>query len=123
MATVRELTIRQRRRGLEFADRIAGLALEAPDDRTKQIIYSARNAIQKLYGFTREQKKAELVRLIDLGAANITDLIQESGFSKNDVYELTRELATEKRIREAVMMSIGGNGVGRPTVCYFSIEK
>jgi hypothetical protein len=121
MASSEILTLEERRRALEYAGRLATLALEAPDERTKKIVYTARNSIQKLYGCSREEKKSEILRLISLGAAQISDLIQESGFHRDDVYELTQELATEKMVREQRIRITGGNG--RPSVCFFPLDE
>jgi hypothetical protein len=115
------LTLSDRRRALEYAAKLAALALEAPDERTKKIVYAARNSIQKLYGCGRDEKKVEILRLITLGAAQINDLIQESGFHRDDIYDLTKELTAEKRIRETIMKLTGGNG--RPVVCYFPTDE
>jgi hypothetical protein len=115
------LSLDDRRRALEFAGRLATLALEAPDERTKKIVYTARNQIQKLYGLGREEKKIEILRLITLGAAQISDLILESGFHRDDVYEITAELVGEKAVREMRMRQTGGNG--RPSVCFFPLDE
>jgi hypothetical protein len=120
MPTVETLTLDDRRRALEFAGRLAALAVEAPDERTKKIVYTARNHIQKLYGLGPEEKKTEVLRLIGLGAAQINDLIAESGFHRDDIYAITAELVSEKVVRE--MRIRNGANPGRSSVHFFPAE-
>jgi len=118
------LTLSDRRRALEYAARLATLALEAPDERTKKIVYAARNSIQKLYGCGPQEKRAEVLRLINLGASQISDLILESGFHRDDIYEITKELVAAKLVRETIGPGIGAsrNG-GRRRICFYPINE
>lgn len=117
MPSVSELSHEDRRRGLSYAARVSTLAMEAPDDETKKIVYAACRAIEKRYGFSRDEKKNVILRLVFLGAASIAELIRESNFHRDDVYQLTSELVIEKKIREQVLNTTGGHG--RAAVRYF----
>jgi hypothetical protein len=115
-----ELTAKQRRRGLEFADRLAELAAEAPDYETKQAAYKATNEIRKKYGFSTELKKKMILFYIEQGASKIDDLIRETSFDRDDVYSITRELETAKLVRFDKIQLTGSRG--RPTILIFPIK-
>jgi DNA-binding MarR family transcriptional regulator len=114
MAEPRELSAKARRRGLDFAGRVSQLALEAPDLVTKQEVYKAARAIEKKYGFTLAEKKAYLMRLIEVGAASHNELIAESGFHRDDVHSLVNELEAAGLIRIEKLTNFG-----RPAVRIF----
>ena len=115
-----QLTAKQRRRRLEFADRVAALAPEAPDDSVRQMVYSTVNRIRQQFGFSDAEKKVEIERLIRLGAATIMDVVNESHFHKDDVLRLTKEMEAEGIIVFRRMLNLG---VGRPQIYIFAKDR
>jgi hypothetical protein len=113
-----ELTYKQRRRCLDYADRVASIALDAPDRGTKRELYAVVNSIRKRYGYTDEQKRQEVwLRILD-GASTIADIIAETNFHKDDVHAITKEFEIEKRV---VFRQIRSGERGRPMICIFPI--
>lgn len=111
-----QLNAKSRRRVLEFAERVALLAAEAPNEDTKKAVYTAVNKMRRQYGFSKEEKRAEIFRQIGIGAATVADIIRETKYHADDVHEITRELEVEGLVVFRRMQNIG---VGRPTVCIF----
>lgn len=111
-----ELTPKQRRRGLDFAERMALLAAEAPDAETKSVAYKAVNEIRRKYGFSNEVKKKMILAHIRNGASKIDDLIRETSFARDDIYEITRDLEQSSLVRFDKIQLTGG---GRPTILIF----
>lgn len=117
-----DLTPKQRRRGQTFADQVALLAVDAPDTESKKDVYRAVNAIRKRYGLTLDGKRREILRVINLGASKISDIVNETGLPSNKVYEVVRALiaAEPPVIRCEKIEATGGNG--RPTEQFFPID-
>jgi hypothetical protein len=120
MPSTSHLSLKDRRRRLEYAARVSALAMEAPDVETKKIVYTACRIIEKRFGFSRDEKKTLLLKLIEVGAASIAELINESRFHRDDVYTLVSELLAENKIREQWLNSTGGNG--RSSARYFPAD-
>lgn len=114
--TIDELPAKHRRRVLDFADRLSQLAAESPNDDTRQITYRAVNEVRSKYGFRRDEKKAEILRLVKLGASTPGDLINETRFHRDDVFAIIRELETEELV---VVKKMQLSGHGRPSLCVF----
>jgi hypothetical protein len=120
MPSTSHLSLKDRRRRLEYAARVSALAMDAPDVETKKIVYTACRIIEKRFGFSRDEKKILLLKLIEVGAASTEELVNESRFPSQDVYELVRELVDENKIREERLGVTYRNG--RPAVRYFPSE-
>jgi predicted Rossmann fold nucleotide-binding protein DprA/Smf involved in DNA uptake len=116
MAEPRELSAKERRAGLEFAGRLAKVALEAPDDVTKREVRKAIRAIESQYGYSQAEKRTRIMDLVVEGAASHAELIAESGFHRDDVYMIIAELQRDGLI--AVTQLQYGSG-GRPPVRIF----
>jgi hypothetical protein len=116
MADRAELTPKERRRGLQFAARLAEVALEAPDDVTKRETRKAIRAIESQYGYSQLEKRARILELVIDGAASHSELIAESGFHRDDVYAIITDL--EKAGCVQVTRLEYGSG-GRPPVRIF----
>lgn len=113
-----ELTPKQHRIGLAYADRLAELAAEAPDDGvSKRDVYRAVDAIRQRYGWTHEQKLAEILRVVRLGASQVADMVRETRFREQEVKELCQRLVEAGRLRKTVLSITGGNG--RPPMCFY----
>lgn len=103
------LPLKARRRVLEFAERVALLASEAPNDDAKKEVFAARMRLVKRYGFSQEEKRRLILHTIGLGAATHADLIRETGFDKDDVYRIVKELESEEAV-ECKLISLSGSG-------------
>lgn len=110
----------QRQRGLKFASVISELAAKAPDDEIKSKMYGVVDATRKKYGYTREQKKVEISRCLDLGARTRFDIVNETPFNKQDIQELLNELVTDEIVRVEYIQI---NHVGPKTPHYSPIES
>jgi predicted transcriptional regulator len=102
---------------LNFANTLATLAAAAPDDETKQIVYKAIHTIRRRNGWTTEEKRVEILRVISLGASTYADIRQETQFNKDEVEYLVKKLENEGLIVLKTMSLTGG--AGRPPVCIF----
>lgn len=116
-AAARQITLRLRRRMLEVAAELAEVAARSPDDAKKEI-YKTIQTLRKRYGFSNDVKRAEILRLITLGASAVGDLINETGFDRDDIYTITNELETEGLIVLRSIPPTGDRG-GRPTRLFF----
>jgi predicted transcriptional regulator len=121
MATTVNLSVKERRRRLDYAALVAKVASEAPDAETKRIVYTAVRIIEERFGFSREEKKKVLLRLITVGAASIAEIERESNFRRNDIHLLVAELVKEGSVTERWLNGRGDRG--RPAVRYFPVEN
>lgn len=78
---------------------MAELARSAPNDDAKEVQYAAVHKLRIKYGFSIDDKIAEVLECIRLGAVTINDIAAETGFRSKDVYELVAELERRKQIR------------------------
>lgn len=123
-----DLTSEDRRKGLDFANKLAMLAAEeAPDVRVEKIAQRAVNQIRQIYGYSPRLKMAELIRLVKVtnGGGGVThaELIQVTGWHKDEVYDLVKQLETEQPARiEVRAIRPAGRGPGRPSVLIVAIQ-
>jgi hypothetical protein len=80
MPTSETLSNKQRRTGLEFSNRVAALASEAPDVSTRRMLNKVVHSLRKRYGYSEEEKELEILKFIRDGAATVRELIDETGF-------------------------------------------
>lgn len=80
-----EVTANDRRRLLDFAEKIATLAAETPDEITKNELYRAANSVRRRFGWTDQEKLEEIYRAIELGAMTVTDLVRETAKTRAKV--------------------------------------
>jgi hypothetical protein len=116
-----KLTPKQHRIGLAYADRLAELAAGAPDDASKRDVYRAMHAIRQRYGWSDEDKKDEIVRVVHLGASHVGDIVRETRFNEQDVKRICGNLVESGRLRKSVQSITGGNG--RPPTCFFPADE
>lgn len=104
---------------LEIAAELAEFAARQnmPEDAKKEI-YKTVHVLRKRYGFTNEFKREEILRLIGIGASAVSDLINETGFDRNDIYTITRDLESEGIIVLRPIPPANG-GAGRPMMLFF----
>jgi hypothetical protein len=86
------ITKLQRQRGLKETKALADFAARITDVEFKSDIYRVVERARKRYGYTRDQKLAEILKYIDLGARVVNDLVNETAFTKQYVAELLRDL-------------------------------
>jgi predicted Rossmann fold nucleotide-binding protein DprA/Smf involved in DNA uptake len=106
-----------KRKALAFAEGLAKLARDAPDEETKGDVYRAVASIRSRCGFSKVDKADEVLYFIRLGASTIADLAEETGFRYRDIQEITKELELAGKIRQR---NIKAGEAGRPQVCYFA---
>lgn len=109
-----------RHRALNFAKSLSEFASKAPDDEIKSGVYSIVNATRKKYGYSRDDKKAEIAYCVGLGAATRDDLVRETPFRGQELHELLTEMVRDGRLRatEAAL-----NKVGPRVTLYFLIDR
>lgn len=110
-----EVTAKDRRRLLDFAEKIATLAAETPDELTKNELYRAANSVRRRFGWTDQEKLEEIYRAIELGAMTVTDLVRETAFPPAVVHWATRLLEDHKVIK-STKFSAGNKG--RPALMF-----
>lgn len=113
-AHIPTLSIKHRRRGLRFAERIAQLLPEAPDEDARRDVYGVVTRMRIRYGFTPEEKRQIVLSRIKIGASTIHDLIRDTGFSQPVLWAILQQLEAEKLIR-IQKMSASAAEVGRRT--------
>jgi predicted Rossmann fold nucleotide-binding protein DprA/Smf involved in DNA uptake len=107
----------QRLAGFRFAEKLDLLAAEAPDVLTEKAVHQVAQRIRNRYAYTPRLRKAEIFARIRRGAASIAELVDETGFHKDEVYELTKELEAEGQVRFDRAPAIGR---GRPPIRIFA---
>lgn len=119
MDAKQELTSKTRRAALEFADEIAKIAVEAPDDVTKSELYKVVNSMRRRYGYSDTEKLEEILKAIDLGATTIGDLVRETCFPAETIHWGTKLLEAHQMI-EFRRLSLTGKG--RPSLMIRIVE-
>ena len=115
----KQTSFKMRLRILKTAAELADIAARpgTPDD-VKTEIYKTVQALRKRYGFTDDVKREEMLRLMSLGASSIRDIINETGFDRDDVYKIIEDLETEGSIVRRFIPPASG-GAGRPMMLFF----
>lgn len=121
MADSPTISIKRRRRGLEFAENLARMAGDAPDDEARRDLYACVNRLRRRYGFSEAEKRQIVLHRVRVGAATIGDLVRETGFTQPDVSAIVRDLESGGLIR-CEKISLSASGVGRPTVLIIPTE-
>ncbi|HKX84576.1 MAG TPA: hypothetical protein VJL58_10190, partial [Pyrinomonadaceae bacterium] len=62
-------------------------------------VYRIVHFIRQQFGFSDQEKLAAVVRFIGLGAATIDELVDETNFRKQEIYELVGQLEATKRVK------------------------
>jgi hypothetical protein len=116
--------LEKRRLGLEFANRLDELAADAaPDAKTEHDVHELARLIRKRFTYSKELRKREILthlkRHDDHGGMSIAELIEKSGYQKDMVYELVRDLEADGKVELRKFDPPGSKG-GRPAVRYFA---
>lgn len=116
--------LEKRRLGLDFANRLKMLAADAPDVFTEKAVLDMARLIDKRFTYSKELRKKEILTHLKKSSANggmsIGELIEETGYNKNRVYEAMDELESEGRAELRRVQPAGDRG-GRPSARYFAV--
>lgn len=118
-----ELTPKQRRRGLDFANKLSMLAADSPDVFTELAVHNLAKTIRKRFAFSKDLRKREILthlrRCSDNGGMSAAELVDATGYYKNRVYEALDELASEGKAELRMVPPAGDKG-GRPSARFFA---
>lgn len=109
-----ELTTKQKRRGLDFANKVAAIAPAAPDDTSKKAILAAANHLREHYGFKDTDKRDVIKRSLHLGCRTYDDLVRETKFPRADIIRLVMDMKNGGEV-DVYTLERNGEG-GRPPV-------
>lgn len=107
------LTKQDRLRGSEFANRVAELAQDAPDFFSKRRVYQIADDLRRFYGFSDDEKKLLLLKLVECGCSTYSNLAHEMKMPKANIVALVSRLAEENKVR---LRQMNNGRRGRPTV-------
>jgi predicted ArsR family transcriptional regulator len=117
-----ELTIEDRRTALNFASALEFMAAGIPNAFVRKGAHRLVRQIRMRYRFTTAEKKDYIVKVTrDIGGASIADLVEKTGWHRDEILDMAKQLEDEKRI-EARKVSPAGRGRGRPAVLFFVVE-
>lgn len=114
-----ELNSKDRRAALEFAERVAAMAAEAPDAVTKSDLYKVVGSMRRRFGFSEQEKLEEIFRMIELGATTMADLVRETSFPPETVHWGTKLLEQHGLIK---FQRLSLTGKGRPALLIKLVE-
>jgi hypothetical protein len=118
-----ELTPEDRRTALNFASALEFMAAGIPNAFVRKGAHRLVHQIRMRYRFSAAEKKDYIVKLVtDLGGASVADLVEKTGWHRDEIFNLSKELEDEKRIRFE-RVSPAGKGRGRPAILIFVIEQ
>jgi hypothetical protein len=118
-STMSNISRVQRQRGLNYAKALSEIAPKAPDDEIKSKVYGVVAAVRKKYGYSRDEKKREILRCVRLGASTYEDVKRETHFHEMEIRELLRELEDEGMVRSEYLQI---HVTGPRTFNYFPIN-
>lgn len=103
-------TIQDRRRGLQYADKVAEIASAAPDPFAKTQTYRMVRTLRKVYGFNDEEKRKYIRGLLKQGCSSYKDLVRESNMPRQEVERVVKTLTAEDppQVSIALLISTGG---------------
>lgn len=117
-----ELTPEDRRTALNFASALEFMAAGIPNAFVRKGANRLIHQIRMRYRFTAAEKKEYIIKTIrELGGASVADLVNHTGWHRDSIFDLAKELEQEKLI-EARKVSPAGSKGGRPAVLFFAIE-
>lgn len=120
MPTSETLTNKLRRAGLDFSNRVVALAAESPDISTRRMLNKVAHSVRKRYGYSDAEKESEILKCIRDGAATVSDLVDETGFPRQEISVIKRRLEDQGKVR-VQKISVLKNG--RPASLIFAVEE
>lgn len=116
-----DLTPKQRRRGLEYANTLAQFASTAPDGASKKAVFGAVRLIREHHGFSLEEKHELIAHALRLGCSTYNDLERETRFHRAHIVDIVKSMA-DSGLVELRQLQSGEKG-GRPTLYIYLIGK
>lgn len=89
----------RRKQMLDFANSLAVLADNAPDERSRTELYRAARRLRLRASSSKEKRKRILLRVIGRGATTVAEIAHESGFSEPSCRKTIAVLLEENLIR------------------------
>lgn len=115
-----EITEEQRLAELDFANRLTLFAASAPSVATEREVVVLARSLSKRYSFSPRLKKLALLNRLLTQPMSAGELIEDTGYRKDDVYGLLAELEAERKVR-LEKVPPAGTGPGRPRVLYVAV--
>lgn len=116
--------LEKRRLGLDFANKLSMLAADSPDVATEIAVHDLAKQIRKRFTYSKDLRKREILthlrRRSEQGGMSVTELIEETGYYKNRVYEALDELEQEGKAELRMVPPAGDKG-GRPSARFFVV--
>lgn len=116
-----ELSLSKRREGLEFANKLAELAAEAPDPVARSMSRSAINRLRRYYGLSWKDKQVLVRRAIALGCATYDDLVAETRLPKEHICTVIQSLRMAGEV-DVTSLPPRTNKGGRPSIFIRLVE-
>jgi hypothetical protein len=122
-----ELTPEDRRTALNFASALEFMAAGIPNDFVRKGAHRLIRQIRMRYRFSIVQKKDYIVKIVRVtnggGGVSIADLIKATGWHKDEIYDLVKEIENETPPRlELRKIPPAGMKGGRPALLIFALE-
>lgn len=109
-----EMSAKQSRDGLDYANQVAELALRAPHTFSKKVMLQAVDKMRRTYGFSDERKR-ELIRTsIEHGCTTYHDISNDVFLPKYDVIKLVKDMENHGEVTLHPLAR--GDQGGRPMV-------
>lgn len=118
-----EITPEDRRTALNFASALEFMASGISNDFVRKGARRLIHQIRIRYRLSVAEKKDYIVKLIgDRGGLSAADLVRATGWHRDEIFAMVRELEVEKRVKLERVPPAGDKG-GRPYILVFTIEK
>jgi predicted Rossmann fold nucleotide-binding protein DprA/Smf involved in DNA uptake len=115
-----EITEEQRMVELEFANLLTLFAAKAPSASTEREVVVLARSLSKRFSFSPRLKKLALLNRLLAQPMSAGELIEETGYRREDVYALLNELESESKIKLEKIPPAGPQG-GRPRILYAAV--
>lgn len=104
-----EPSLKEKRRGLNFANEVAELAAKAPDGFSKSRVYQAVSDMRQHFGLSEGEKRRQIAIYLHAGCSNLDDLVRETGQSKQRISETVQKMAADGEVEiTPLSVSMGG---------------
>lgn len=103
----RSVGVKERQAALAFAEKMAQISTEAPNADCKKIFYDAINTIRRRYGFKDPEKRAIILKYIEVGASTVDDLEMETKFERAEILYFLDVLVTEGKLQKVMDLNGG----------------
>src|SRR4051812_28268213 len=104
-----DLSIKEKRKGLEYANQVAELATSAPNSWAKRRMYQVVNEMQREFGLSDAEKRVLIARYLDVGCSNYEDLHRETKIPKQTLREIVPSMQSAGHV-EITPLAVGTGG-------------